>query len=88
VRSGAAWWEADLLALLGGEVVEVDLVEVSGQVGVADEGVGAVGDEVGVAGGAHRGQVGELVGAAPGAGAEVMDLESVAAAADLTAVIA
>ena len=88
MRSGAAWWEADLLALLGNEVVEVDLVEVSGQVGVADEGVGAVGDEAGVAGGAHRGQVGELVGAAPGAGSEVMDLESVAAAADLTAVIA
>ena len=83
VRRG--WWEADLLALLGGEVVEVDLVEVSGLVGVADEGVGAVGDEVGVAGGAHRGQVGDVVGAAPGAGSEVVDLESVAAATDLTA---
>ena len=60
-------------------------MEVSGLVGVADEGVGAVGDEGGVAGGAHRGQVGDVVGAAPGAGSEVVDLESVAAAAELTA---
>jgi hypothetical protein len=76
------------LALFGGEVVEVDAIEAVGEVGVADQGIGAVGDEVGVTGRAHRRQVGDLVGAAPGPGSQVMDLEAVATATDPTALIA
>ena len=63
-------------ALFGGEVVEGDDVQPVGLVGVAEQDPAAVGDQEPVVGSAHRGQVGELVGAAPAAGAQVVDLEA------------
>ena len=68
-------------ALFGGEVVEGDDVQPVGLVGVAEQDPAAVGDQEPVVGGAHRGQVGELVGAAPAGGSEVVDLEAVTAGA-------
>ena len=62
-------------ALFGGEVGEGDEVEPVGLVGVAEQDPVAVGDQEPVVGGAHRGQVGELVGAAPATGPQVVDLE-------------
>ena len=56
-------------------------------VGVADQRVGAVGDVARGGGGEQGGEVGDVVGAAPAAGDEVVDLEAVAqpaAAAALT----
>jgi hypothetical protein len=64
-----------LFALFGGEVVAVDGPESVGLVGVADQEPLAVGDEQPMVGAAHRRQVGEVVGATPAAGPEVVDLE-------------
>ena len=56
------------------EVVEVDELEPFGLVGVADQCPGSVGDEhlVMPGGGAHRGEVGDVVAATPAAGLEVV----------------
>ena len=74
------WWESVLAGLAGGEFGGEGEGEAVGLVGVAEECVGAVGDElfVVVCHGAHRGEVRDVVGAACAAGDEVMDLEALA----------
>jgi hypothetical protein len=64
--SGDLWWW---------EVVGVDEGESVGEVGVAGEHPLAVGDELAVVWGADAGEVRDVIGAAPAAGCEVVDLE-------------
>ena len=64
-----------MLDLLGGQLAERDESESIGLVGVADQDPIAVGNEQPMVGAAHRRQVGEVVGATPAAGPEVVDLE-------------
>ena len=58
----------------------MDAFEAVGLVGVADQGAGPVGDEVGVAVVRTAARFGDVVGATPGPGSQVMDLEAVATA--------
>jgi hypothetical protein len=68
-----------LRPLVGLEVLDALEPEAVRLVGVANERPGALGDEhgvvVGVATGADRGEVGDVVSSAPAAGDQVMDLE-------------
>ena len=65
-----------MLALFAAEVVDVDAVDAVGEVGVADQRPGAVGDESRVVAPGDGDEVGGVVGATPGTGAQVMDLEA------------
>ena len=78
-----------MAGLVGGEIGVADQAQAVGLVGVADQGPGTVGDEhLVVAGdGAHRGEVGDVVAATPGAGYEVVDVEAVAQVAGAAAAV-